>query len=164
MPELSKTKQNEHNPKKQNDSFNSRKSIVRNCRLQKEARNVDKLRFCDYLSLVSSITYCLLLVIIGILLYAGDLVSPSNSEGYNESHYSEQFNLFLSIVGILGLSWLIFDIQSYINKISFLYSMDSQADESEDGDEACVLHGLGWFWRSGCGTSSFLGAECNNEL
>ena len=33
-------------------------------------------------------------------------------------HYSENFNLFLSIVGILWLSWLIFDINHYIKMIN----------------------------------------------
>jgi hypothetical protein len=70
-------------------------------------------RFWDFFTMVTSITYAILIITIGIVMYAGDLFMVASFD----SHYSEIYNIFLSSVGILWLLWFLFDIQRYIHSL-----------------------------------------------
>ena len=94
-------------------SYRSNHNIV-DVEETEEVRLEKKQRFWDFLTMISSITYAILLIILGIVSYAGDLFLLDSYK----THYSENFNLFLSIVGIIWLSWLIFDIHHYIKMIN----------------------------------------------
>ena len=70
-------------------------------------------RFWDFFTMVTSISYAILIITIGLTMYCGDLITV---EAYH-THFSEMYNLFLSSVGILWLLWFLLDIHFYIKSL-----------------------------------------------
>ena len=73
-----------------------------------------KQRFWDNLSMVCSITYGIGILMGALIAYCSDLIMVNAYK----TEITEIFNLTLSIVGILLLGWLIFDIERYIRKLN----------------------------------------------
>ena len=89
-------------------------------------------RFWDFFTMVTSISYAILIITIGLTMYAGDLFLL---ESYH-THFSEMYNLFLSIVGILWLLWFLLDIHFYIKSLRqhCTSSTGIKLVEGEDGE------------------------------
>ena len=113
-------------------SYRSTNNIV-DIEETEEIRQEKRQRFWDFFTMISSISYALLLIIIGMVCYAGDLVLLDSYK----THHSEKWNLFLSCFGIIWLLWLIFDINHYIHTINSHCSNDINGlklVEGEDGE------------------------------
>ena len=89
-------------------------------------------RFWDFFTMVTSISYAILIITIGLTMYCGDLFLV---ESYH-THFSEMFNLFLSLVGILWLLWFLLDIHFYIKSLRqhCTSSTGIRLVEGEDGE------------------------------
>ena len=96
-----------------------------------ETRKEKRQRFWDFFTMISSISYALFLIILGMFCYGMDLFLQDHN------HYSEKWNLFLCCFGIIWLLWLIFDINRYIRMINQHCSDDINGlklVEGEDGE------------------------------
>ena len=92
-------------------------------------------RFLDFFTMVLSIAYGLMIMILSIGFYSYDLLL-NQAYKYNAT---EIWNLILSSVGILLLFWLIFDIQRYIRDINRMgkgrnFIENFKLVEGEDGE------------------------------
>ena len=91
-----------------------------------------KERFWDNLTMILSISYAIFLLITGIGYYAADLFMTNAFE----HHYSEYYNIFLSVTGICFLSWFVIDLNLFIKMINKLTDRHSglKLVEGEDGE------------------------------
>ena len=78
-----------------------------------EEKLVRKQRFWDFLTMVLSMSYAIIVVMTGIAIYAYDVLINEDEN----TTVSAAFNLFLCIVGISWLCYLVYDINRYIHEI-----------------------------------------------
>lgn len=103
-----------------------------------EIADIRKESFLDSFSNTMSILYALLLIVVGLVVYIFDLFGPkSKSEDQPLNVIGEAFDLYLCLVGIIIISFLIFDITKYLDIVK-KYQNHEEAPirliEDENGD------------------------------
>ena len=126
------------NNMKQESVVSFRTTNTQASNMEEELEILRKHRFFDFLTMVLSISYGILIVISSLGIYCSDLFF-TNSYQYNNS---EIWNLCLSSLGIILLLWLAIDIQMYIKTINKMGASSSFFDklklvEGADG-ELCI--------------------------
>ena len=96
-------------------------------------------KFWDSFATTYSLIYGIFLIIAGILAYTFDLFGPSSKWRYYQvGLIGESFNVYLSVVGILIICVLMFDIHKYLNLIRQYYERNQNGKfkliEGEDGE------------------------------
>ena len=93
-------------------------------------------RFWDFLAMVGSIIYGIFIVMLGVCCYMFDLFGPDSRQ--SPVYYGDALEIYLSLVGILWLCWLMYDIQKYINMMKEYYQNENTPSfklvEGEDGE------------------------------
>ena len=100
--------------------------------------NIRKESFLDSFSNTMSILYALLLIVVGLVVYIFDLFGPkSKIENQPVGVLGEAFDLYICLVGIIIISFLIFDITKYLDIVK-QYQNHEEAPirliEDENGD------------------------------